>query len=162
MRAFALLAFVLLTGCASSVQTPEASGATPGPVTSDPVAQVKATIATLFDGMRAGDSTMVRSTFHPDMRLNTVAQDGEGYRLVGGDAERFLQAVGTPHDEAWDERIGEIDVRVDAGLATAWMAYRFYVGDTFSHCGVNSMQLARLDGRWQIVSLVDTRRQACE
>ncbi|OZC04704.1 hypothetical protein BSZ36_11405 [Rubricoccus marinus] len=126
------------------------------------MAQVKATIATLFDGMRAGDSTMVRSTFHPDMRLNTVAQDGEGYRLVGGDAERFLQAVGTPHDEAWDERIGEIDVRVDAGLATAWMAYRFYVGDTFSHCGVNSMQLARLDGRWQIVSLVDTRRQACE
>ncbi|WP_094549003.1 nuclear transport factor 2 family protein [Rubricoccus marinus] len=162
MRAFALLAFVLLTGCASSAQTPEASGATPDPATSDPVAQVKATIATLFDGMRAGDSTMVRSTFHPDMRLNTVAQDGEGYRLVGGDAERFLQAVGTPHDEAWDERIGEIDVRVDAGLATAWMAYRFYVGDTFSHCGVNSMQLARLDGRWQIVSLVDTRRQACE
>ena len=162
MRAFALLAFVFLTGCASSAQTPEASGATPDPLTSDPVAQVKATIATLFDGMRAGDSTMVRSTFHPDMRLNTVAQDGEGYRLVGGDAERFLQAVGTPHDEAWDERIGEIDVRVDAGLATAWMAYRFYVGDTFSHCGVNSMQLARLDGRWQIVSLVDTRRQACE
>ena len=42
------------------------------------------------------------------------------------------------------------------------MAYRFYVGDTFSHCGVNAVQLAKLDGRWQITNLMDTRRQGCE
>ncbi len=61
-----------------------------------------------------------------------------------------------------DERTGEIDVRVDDGLATAWMAYRFYVGDRFSHCGVNAMQLVLHEGRYKILSVVDTRRQGCE
>ncbi len=160
MRVFALVLFAALTGCAASAQTPEASGSYPA----DPIAQVKATIATLFDGMRAGDSTRVASTFHPEMTLNSVVlgPDGESYRMMAGDPQAFLAAVGTPHDEVWDERVGEIDVRVDAGLATAWMAYRFYVGDTFSHCGVNAVQLAKLDGRWQIVNLMDTRRQGCE
>ncbi len=39
----------------------------------DADAAVRATIARLFDGMRAKDTTAIRSTLHPDARLMTAA-----------------------------------------------------------------------------------------
>ena len=39
---------------------------------------VQAVIDQLFDGMRAGDSTMVRGTFHPEARLQSAfVRDGQ-------------------------------------------------------------------------------------
>ena len=32
---------------------------------------IAAVVETLFDGMRAGDSTLVRSVFHPEVRMVT-------------------------------------------------------------------------------------------
>ena len=58
----------------------------------------------------------------------------------------------------WDERIGDIDVRIDGGLATAWMPYAFYLGDRFSHCGVNAFHLTLTSEGWKILHITDTRR----
>ena len=86
--------------------------------------------------------------------------DGPLEREVLGEAE-FVAALGRA-TAVWDERLGEVSVLVDDGLATAWMAYRFYAGDAFSHCGVNAMQLVQDAEGWRILNLVDTRRRACE
>ncbi len=124
---------------------------------------VRAAVAALFDAMRAGDGDGVRNAFHPDAVLMSVGPGRDGVvRVQGGEVEGFATAVGTPHDEVWDERIGPVDVRVDGPLATAWMPYRFYLGDTFSHCGVNAFQLADTGGGWQIVAITDTRRATCD
>ena len=62
-----------------------------------------------------------------------------------------------------DERISFETVKVDGDLAIAWTPYKFYLGDQFSHCGVNSFQLVKLEGVWRIQYLIDTRRrQGCE
>jgi hypothetical protein len=83
--------------------------------------------------------------------------------VSGGDsADGFVSAVGTPHDEVWDERVGEIRIRVDNGLATAWMDYTFYLGETRSHCGVNAIQLVLTEDGWKMLNIVDTRRNGCE
>jgi hypothetical protein len=122
-------------------------------------AAVMATVQRLFDAMRAGDSAMARSVFHPDARL--VATGEQGVRLVPVDG--FLRAIGSPHEHVWDERIWDAEVRVDGDLATVWTPYAFYLGGRFSHCGVDGFQMVRADGSWQIVSLADTRRQqGCE
>lgn len=126
--------------------------------TADPRAEVRAVVTRLFDGMRESDSTKVRSTFHTDARLGSaLVRDGvPSYRPDG--VEGFVRAVGTPKEIIWDERIRDLRVEVDGPLATAWMEYRFYAGERFSHCGVNAMQLVRGANGWQIASLIDTRR----
>jgi len=58
-----------------------------------------------------------------------------------------------------NERITFEIVKVDADLASVWTPYQFYYKDKFSHCGVNSFQLVRLQGIWKIQYLVDTRRK---
>ena len=144
----------------------------------DAAAGVRAAVAELFDGMRAADTTRVRAVFHPDLRLLTAVADSAGVRVVEADLDRFLAAVAAP-PAVLDERLGDVEVRVDGPLATAWMPYRFYVGSRFSHCGVNAMHLVR-DGEanaaggahtagphtagagWRIVHVVDTRRADCD
>ena len=133
----------------------------PDPGAANPEAAVRATVARLFDGMRARDSSAVAATLHPHARLMTVVQDGEGHRLVEGDLGRFKTAVAASPVRL-DERVDDVEVRLDDGLATAWMAYRFYAGDRFSHCGVNAMQLALGADGWRIVHIMDTRREGCE
>lgn len=123
--------------------------------------EVEQLLRNLFDGMRAGDSARVRSVFHPDARMLSV-----GVRPADGAAvlrrvsvDEFVRAVGAPRDEIWDERIRDVEVRVDENLATAWMKYWFYRGDAFSHCGVNAFQLVRGADGWGVIQITDTRRR---
>lgn len=124
--------------------------------------EVLATIQRLFDGMRARDGAMVASTFHPEARLQTSLPDESGRPGVRvGGIDGFISSVGG-EGEPWNERIVEAEIRVDQGMAQAWVPYTFHAGDRFSHCGVNSMQLVRMPDGWKILSLVDTRqREGC-
>lgn len=111
----------------------------------------------LFDAMRGSDSAKARSTFHPAAQLiGTYTRDGAPQVRINS-IDAFIEALGTPHDQVWDERIWDVEVRMDGGLATVWTPYAFYLGDTFSHCGVDAFQLARGQDGWKIVSLADTR-----
>ncbi len=120
---------------------------------------IKNQIHTLFEGMRAGDSSKVSSVFYPEAIMQSIAKGKDGEeQVINGSLQNFLKAVGTPHDIMWDERVSTIDVRMDGALAHAWVPYSFYRGDDFSHCGVNSLQLKKRDDGWKIIYIVDTRR----
>lgn len=121
---------------------------------------IRSVVDQLFDGMRLGDSTLVRSVFHVDARGYTSYKKGDEFVLHAGSIDDFVKAIGKPHKEVWDERISNVVIQMDGGLAQVWMDYAFYLGDTFSHSGVNAMQLAFVDGRWQIIHIADTRRRS--
>ena len=129
------------------------------PVSSADAADVMTSVRRLFDGMRAGDSAMVRSAFDSNPRLVTTMVRNGVPVLTTGSVEDFVRAVGTPHDEIWDERISNEVVQVDGPLATVWMRYSFYLGGNFSHCGVNAFELFRRPDGWRITSIADTRRR---
>jgi hypothetical protein len=123
-------------------------------------AAVRAAVTALFDAMRAGDADGVRAAFTPEARRQTAAvgRDGE-VALRTEQIESFATAVGTPRDEVWDERIDAWEVRLDGPLAVVTTDYSFYVGATFSHCGINAFQLLRTGERWKIFQITDTRRR---
>lgn len=123
---------------------------------------VKGVINQLFDGMRKGDSTLVSGTFSNGMIMQSISDRQGTVQVRSDDATGFLKAVGTPHPEVWDERITFDHVLIDGNLASVWTRYKFYVGEKFSHCGVNSFQLVKKTDGWKIVYLIDTRRkEAC-
>lgn len=125
------------------------------------VKDVQAAIEQLFDGMRASDSAMVADVFTKDAIMKRVAINQEGEVIVNnGNLDSFLNAVGSPKEEVWDERIGSYDINIDGNLATVWTPFEFYIGDRFSHCGVNSFQLVKKEGEWKIFFIVDTNRRS--
>lgn len=131
------------------------------PMYGDEAAAVRVVLARLFDGMRAGDSTAVASVFLPSATLGTtyVSPDGTPHYSESGVAN-FIQAVGSPHAQVWDERLWGVNIEVDGRMAVAWAPYAFFLDDAMSHCGVNSVQLFHGEAGWQIVRLMDTRHRA--
>lgn len=122
-------------------------------------------IVKLFDGMREGDSTKVSSVFGSDVSMYTSYTNKDGVEMIKkGELQPFLEAIGTPHEKVWDERIWNTEIHVEGGIAQVWTDYAFYVDADFSHCGVDAFHLIKdkIKG-WQIVHLMDTRRKEnCE
>jgi len=119
------------------------------------------TVVTLFDGMRDGDTTKMRTVFDKEVRMISSLISKEGEMITTeGELNKFLSVVGTPHPEVWDERIFNTVIQIDGGIAHVWTDYVLYVGTKFIHCGVDAFQLIkRKDKEWKIVNLMDTRRK---
>jgi hypothetical protein len=122
-------------------------------------AAVLATVQGLFNAMRAGDSARVRAAFHPSARLASALVRNGQPELKLDSVSVFARAVGTPHPDVWDERLGATTVHVDGPLAVVWAEYSFYAGTKFSHCGVNAFQLVKTADGWRILALTDTRQR---
>jgi hypothetical protein len=126
--------------------------------------EILETVNGLFKGMNLGDSAMVRASFVTAPTVATVTKDKEGAPVLNrGDFQRFLNAVGSPHDEKWSEPIWEVKIQMDGNFAQVWAKYAFYMGKTFSHCGVDAFQLIKgADNKWRIFHLADTRwKEGC-
>jgi hypothetical protein len=130
----------------------------------DEEAAVMAVVEAMFDAMRAGDSTAFRAVLHPSATAaNVFVREGQPTLAREASLEGFVQAVGTPHDQVWDERIWDAEVRIDGLLAIVWTPYAFYLGDELSHCGVDAFQLFKGEDGWKVFHIADTRRrEGCE
>jgi hypothetical protein len=115
----------------------------------------------MFDAMRAGDTTAFRSTLHPDFRL-VITTNREGqpvHRVISGD--EFVANLGRSTRKL-DERIANVEIRIDDNLASVWNDYSFYVDGTLDHCGVDSFTIIRTTEGWKVVHVADTqRRESC-
>ncbi|GAA4305246.1 hypothetical protein GCM10023183_19250 [Nibribacter koreensis] len=121
---------------------------------------VEAAVVKFFDGMRQSDSTLSKSVLAPGARLQSVMKDKNGVvQLRETPMNKFIEMVGQKHDKMLDEGIWNVKVHIDGDFATLWCDYALYVGDTFSHCGVDAFQLYRAQDGWKIFSITDTRRK---
>jgi len=118
----------------------------------------------VFEAMRTNDSTLLKKSFVVNPNMFTAIIDSEGQsQLKSGDFSRFINAVGQPKDQVWNEPIWNEKVEIDGNLASVWVDYAFYVDDQFSHCGVDAFHLIKQSDGWKIFHLVDTRRKTdCE
>jgi len=114
--------------------------------------------------MREGDSSKVHRTFDDRVMMWTSYTNKEGEAVLKQDKlQGFLDAVGTPHDEIWNEKIRNTKIEIDGNLAQAWTEYGFFIGEKFSHCGVDAFLFSNIDGQWKIITLADTRqREGCD
>jgi len=122
--------------------------------------EVEGVIRSLFEGMKLKNAEQIAAAFSPEGIMQTVVQKPAGNTLGSNTVADFVNRIAsTPAATTLDERILAYHIRVDGPLASAWTPYRFYVNDTFSHCGVNSFQLVKMAEGWKIVYIVDTRRK---
>jgi len=125
---------------------------------------VKAAVNKLFEAMKSGDAVLLKSTFADSAILQTITRNKEGKTIVQNEeVAGFIDFVSKQPKGAADERITFDVIKIDGPLAIAWTPYKFYFNGTFSHCGVNSFQLVKINNDWKIQYLIDTRRRkGCE
>ena len=125
---------------------------------------VKATVNLFFEGMKTGDTALIRSTLTEGVIFQTISRSKEGALSVKTEnVDDFIRFIAKEEKGNADERITFKIVEVDGALASVWTPYKFYYKGQFVHCGANSFQLAKINGEWKIQYLIDTRRKkGCE
>lgn len=123
-------------------------------------ANVTEVINRLFKGMYNADSTMVRSVFAKEVTMATAFRDKEGNPVLRREysINDFVKQIGKKPAEPYSEEIWNLKIQIDGDFAQAWCDYGFYVGNKFSHCGVDAFQLHKSKEGWKIFHLADTRR----
>lgn len=147
------LVMVLVAGACAAGLPP----ATAGSAQQTEEAAVRAVVDRLFDGMRSRDTTMMRSVFAEEAQFYGVGQDG-GVRITTP-SEFIASIAGAPEGLLIDEVLHDVEIRIDAGLASVWTYYDLFLSDDFSHCGYDAFLLLKVGGAWKVVALADTRRQ---
>ncbi|WP_036841292.1 nuclear transport factor 2 family protein [Polaribacter sp. Hel_I_88] len=123
--------------------------------------KVKKVIETFFEALHKGDSTLMKSTLHKEVKIQTTSTDKKGLRILKTEpAATLLSSVANKKPEnIYFEKLLSYNIKVDGNLASVWTPYEFYVNGNFSHCGANSFQLFYNNNEWEIIFLVDMRRR---
>lgn len=129
------------------------------PVAGGAEQEVRAVVSKLFDSMRSRDTAALRVVFDSGARLITTSNRNGVPQIDITPISEFIRITATAvPGQLLDERISNTEVKVADNLAMVWTEYRFYVGERFSHCGVDTFQLAKGPDGWSIIALADTRR----
>ncbi|HNP24800.1 MAG TPA: nuclear transport factor 2 family protein [Panacibacter sp.] len=137
---------VFILGLAGKAQTAEDS--------------VKAVINKMFTAMKQCDSAMLSDCFASSGILQSVQVKDGRESILNETVSDFAGFISKQQKNDLDEQITFDIIRIDDNLAIAWAPYKFYYKGKFSHCGVDSYQLVRLNGLWKIQYLIDTRHKS--
>ena len=113
-------------------------------------------IENLFNAMKSADSHGVKNVFSGSAMMQTF---GKNQEIRTDKVEDFAKQVGASQAGDLDERFTISKILVDGNMASVWVPYQFYYKGNFSHCGVNSFQLAKINNEWKIQYIIDTRRK---
>ena len=116
-------------------------------------------IENLFNAMKSADSLGVKNAFSGSAIIQTF---GKNQEIRTDKVEGFAKQVGASQAGDLDERFTISKILVDGNMASVWVPYQFYYKGNFSHCGVNSFQLAKINNEWKIQYIIDTRRKKCD
>lgn len=120
---------------------------------------VKASVNQLFTAMKNVDPALLVSSFADSAILQTIINKDGKVQIRNEAVDDFASSIGKLQKDDADERIQFDVIKIDGALAIVWAPYKFYYKGKFSHCGVDSFQMIRINGKWKIQYLIDTRRK---
>lgn len=122
-------------------------------------AEIKESVETFFEGLHTRDTALMKTVCYKNIILESITEHRDQGKLDFEVAEEFYkQVVSIPENLKIEERILSYKIQVDGTMAHVWAPYEFYSNGKLSHTGVNSFQLFKERGVWQIVYIIDTRR----
>ena len=119
----------------------------------------------LFAAMKAKSFEDIKNIFTPEGQLVAIdkPRDGKGIsktRIFTADS--FAKMISEAKGGEFIEKMPDKDVKIDGDLAIVSGRYTFYVGDKFSHCGLNTFHLVRTETGWKIANAASTLEVQCE
>jgi hypothetical protein len=134
-----LAALVAIAGLAAS---------TPALAQTQEERDVIAVVQKLFDAMAGCDQAAARAISMPEGRLYRISP-GTDDPVRSSSFEEFSASLGKCGRQML-ERMWSPQVRVHKGIATLWAPYDFWLNGAFSHCGIDSFELAKTSDGWKL------------
>ncbi len=125
----------------------------------NPEDEVAATVKLFFKSMQKGDVIQLDSLLSENCLLTTVADVNRTNEII--DKDQFINSVKvfSANKPEMEERIYNMNIRIDENLATLTTDYSFFIGEYLSHCGMDVFVLSKKTNGWKIISVYDTRKK---
>jgi len=117
----------------------------------------KETVQTFFEALNSKNAVQIESLMADDVKLHSLNISVD-VQLNATDKDNFIKSIkGIGPEVTIKERIFDVESYENEHIATVWTPYEFYVNDNFSHKGVNVFTMLKVDKKWKITSIADTR-----
>lgn len=130
------------------------------PVAAQSDEQAVIAVAThFFDGMRARDTALMRSTALPSTMV--VIPGGPTGIQIQITVGQFIDGVGKGSGAGGDERLRAPKVDIDGPMASLWSYYTYTEGGktVIDHCGIDAFLFRKGPDGWKIFNLAGTIRK---
>jgi hypothetical protein len=120
--------------------------------------EILAPVYSFFDAIAHRDKSAMVAQTSPGTEV-MINRDGELRRMtVDSLADRVVNLKGGSLAEPIHDPI----VRVDNDVASVWAPFVFTIDGKPTNCGTDIFTLAKLDGKWLIVSFAYNSQKNCE
>jgi hypothetical protein len=121
---------------------------------------VEQAVGLFFNAMKLGNVKELDNLMAEECLLTTVNDQNSRNEIM--DKTQFIDAIKKiiNNNKANEEKIYNLNTRIDQNLAVVSAEYSFFINDELSHCGLDVFTLACKKNSWKIISIVDTRRKA--
>lgn len=111
-------------------------------------ASVKLVIDNFFEGINTGNGELLASLEVGGAQILNIREEIAGeYEFA---ARNWFVAEDFSSDTQLTERYWDEELLISDVLAVFWAPYDFHVDGEFSHCGVDVLNLIKIEGAWKI------------
>ena len=103
--------------------------------------EISANDLAAMDARQTAEGMTYRFSPRPDGGWDVVAR-----------SNAYWVAPERADDRTYRERYWSPTVLIRGGMGLVWAPYEFWIDGEFSHCGIDSVQLANVDGEWKIAN----------
>jgi len=83
-------------------------------------------------------------------------------RMATNEAEAVASTAGNETHKDMERWTGEPTVMIRGPIAVVWGEYEYFIDGVFSHCGVDSADLVKVDGEWKLANWMWTvEKEGC-
>lgn len=114
-----------------------------------------------FEGINTGNGSLIASLEVEGAQILNIREDTAGqFEFV---ERNWFDVDSFSADSQLTERYWDEELLISDNLAVFWAPYDFYINGEFSHCGVDVLNLIKIQGQWKIGHAMWTiQRPGCE
>ncbi|RRO16431.1 nuclear transport factor 2 family protein [Flavobacteriaceae bacterium 14752] len=118
------------------------------------------TVNVFFEALNQKNIAVIDSLTLDDLKLHSLQLQPKSNVSFSTKKEFQEGLKAIPKNINIEERIFDIESTVTEYLAQYTIPYEFYVNGELSHSGINVLTLIKIDNRWLISYIADTRKKA--
>jgi hypothetical protein len=129
----------------------------PGPAEKpdEEVGAVVEVVKDFFRVIETSDLSLAKKIMLPGSSYHSTRQN-QGKQVVKTSTYDEVLKSFTAAQTRYREEMFDPEVKVHKDIAILWARYKFYRDGKFSHCGVDSFSLIKVEGKWKIAAVVYT------
>lgn len=124
--------------------------------------EILETVNKFFQVLETGDVNLAKKILVSKGSNFSIREDGDFYKIKHTDYNELIDNLPAIKGK-YKEVISSPEILLHKNIAVLWAKYKFFIDGKFSHCGVDSFSLIKIEDKWKIASIIYTvEKNGCE